>query len=66
MQIRFAEQRPSGSFALILPAGATERGNLSSLGDERAAVEAAARAQRFEGEMIERMHVEAAERLLAR
>ncbi|GAA4014611.1 leucyl aminopeptidase [Sphingomonas swuensis] len=50
MQIRFADQRPSGSFALALPAGSSDRANLSSLGDERAAVEAAARAQRFEGD----------------
>jgi len=50
MQIRFADQRPSGSFALVLPVAHIERGNLSSLGDERAAVEAAARGQRFEGE----------------
>jgi leucyl aminopeptidase len=50
MQIRFADQRPSGSFALALPTGATDRGNLSLLGDDRAAVEAAARGQRFEGE----------------
>lgn len=50
MQIRFADALPSGSFALVLPVAGSERGNLSSLGENRAAVEAAARAQRFEGE----------------
>jgi leucyl aminopeptidase len=50
MQIRFADQRPSGAYALVLPAGSLERGNLAALGEERAAVEAAARGQRFEGE----------------
>ena len=50
MQIRFADVLPSGSFALVLPVAGAERGNLSSLGDHRASVEAAARGQRFEGE----------------
>lgn len=50
MQIRFADALPSGSFALVLPVAGAERGNLASLGDDRAAVEAAARGQRFEGE----------------
>ncbi|WP_426267662.1 leucyl aminopeptidase [Sphingomonas sp. LHG3443-2] len=51
MQIRFADVLPSGSFALVLPVAGAERGNLSSLGDHRASVEAAARGQRFEGEV---------------
>lgn len=50
MQIRFADAQPSGSFALVIPVAGAERGNLSSLGDSRASVEAAARGQRFEGE----------------
>jgi leucyl aminopeptidase len=50
MQIRFADALPSGSFALVLPVAGAERGNLASLGDNRASVEAAARGQRFEGE----------------
>jgi leucyl aminopeptidase len=50
MQIRFADVLPSGSFALVLPVAGAERGNLASLGDHRASVEAAARGQRFEGE----------------
>jgi leucyl aminopeptidase len=50
MQIRFAETFPSGAYALVLPVAGAERGNLSSLGEARASVEAAARGQRFEGE----------------
>ncbi len=50
MQIRFADQRPSGAHALVLPTGSMDRGNLSALGTARASVEAAARGQRFEGE----------------
>jgi leucyl aminopeptidase len=50
MQIRFADALPSGSYALVLPVAGAERGNLASLGDHRASVEAAARGQRFEGE----------------
>jgi leucyl aminopeptidase len=50
MQIRFADALPSGSYALVLPVAGAERGNLSSLGDDRATVEAAARGQRFDGE----------------
>nr|WP_314445572.1 leucyl aminopeptidase [uncultured Sphingomonas sp.] len=50
MQIRFADALPSGSFALIIPVAGAERGNLASLGDQRATVEAASRGQRFEGE----------------
>lgn len=50
MQIRFAASRPSGSYALILPVAGSDRSALDSLGGDRAAVEAAARAQRFEGE----------------
>src|SRR6478672_7752784 len=50
MQIRFADALPSGSYALVLPVAGAERGNLASLGEHRATVEAAARGQRFEGE----------------
>ncbi|WP_300975560.1 leucyl aminopeptidase [Sphingomonas sp. LHG3406-1] len=50
MQIRFADQLPSSNHALVLPVAGADRGNLASLGDARAVVEAAARAQRFEGE----------------
>jgi leucyl aminopeptidase len=50
MQIRFADALPSGSFALVLPVAGADRGNLASLGESRASVEAAARGQRFEGD----------------
>ena len=50
MQISFAASRPSGPFALVLPVAGQERAALGSLGAERAAIEAAAKAQRFEGE----------------
>ena len=50
MQIRFAGTRPSGSHALIIPVAGSDRSSLDSLGADKAAVEAAARAQRFDGE----------------
>ena len=50
MQISFAASRPAGSFALVLPVGGQDRMALASLGAERAAVDAAAKAQRFDGE----------------
>ncbi|WP_294172812.1 leucyl aminopeptidase [uncultured Sphingomonas sp.] len=50
MQISFAGSRPTGSYALILPVAGSNRDSLASLGEERAAVETAARSQRFEGE----------------
>ncbi len=50
MQIRFADSRPAGSYALALPVAGTDRSALGSLGNDRAAVEAAARAQRFDGQ----------------
>jgi leucyl aminopeptidase len=50
MQISFAGSRPTGSYALILPVPGSNRDSLGSLGEERTTVEAAARAQRFEGE----------------
>ena len=49
MQIRFADTRPTGSYALVLPVAGTDRSALASLDGDRAAVEAAARAQRFDG-----------------
>ncbi|URD62137.1 leucyl aminopeptidase [Sphingomonas sp. KRR8] len=50
MQIRFAASRPEGSHALVLPVAGLDRSGLESLGGSRAAVEAAARLQRFDGE----------------
>ena len=50
MQIRFAGTRPSGSYALIIPVAGSDRSSLESLGGDRPSVEAAAKAQRFDGE----------------
>ena len=50
MQIRFAENRPTGDFALVLPVAGKNRSTLDSLGEDRAAVDAAIRRQRFEGD----------------
>jgi leucyl aminopeptidase len=50
MQIRFADTRPTGAFALVLPVAGSDRSALAGLGDGRQAVEAAARGQRFDGE----------------
>jgi leucyl aminopeptidase len=50
MQIRFAATRPSGSHALVLPVAASDRSGYGALGESQAAVEAAARLQRFDGE----------------
>jgi leucyl aminopeptidase len=50
MEIRFADSRPTGDYALILPVAGKERSSLASLGDGRAAVSSALDRQRFEGE----------------
>ena len=50
MQIRFADSRPTGDFALVLPAAGKNRIALESLGSDRSAVDAALNRQRFEGE----------------
>ena len=50
MQISFAAARPTGNFALVLPVAGQDRTALGSLAGERAAIEAAAKAQRFDGE----------------
>jgi leucyl aminopeptidase len=50
MQIRFAATRPSGSHALVLPVGGSDRSAYRVLGESQAAVEGAARLQRFDGE----------------
>ena len=47
MQIRFAQSRPAGDYALVVPAAGTERPALTGLGG---AIDAALRRQRFEGE----------------
>ena len=50
MKIRFADSLPAGDFALVLPAAGKNRIALDSLGGGRAAVDAALKRQRFEGD----------------
>jgi leucyl aminopeptidase len=50
MQISFADSRPAGDFALVLPAAGKNRIALDSLGSDRTAVDAALSRQRFEGD----------------
>ena len=50
MQIRFADSRPKGDYALVLPVAGKNRIALDSLGSDRKAVDAALKSQRFEGE----------------
>jgi leucyl aminopeptidase len=50
MQIRFADARPTGDFALVLPAAAGLRRNFESLGAAKASVDAALKRNRFDGE----------------
>jgi leucyl aminopeptidase len=50
MQIAFADSRPSGDYALVLPVSGKDRSNLASLGPAQEAVAAALDRQRFEGE----------------
>jgi leucyl aminopeptidase len=50
MQIRFADARPTGDFALVLPAAGGLRPGLDGLGAARAGVEAALKRSRFEGD----------------
>ena len=50
MQIRFADSRPSGDYALVLPVAGKDRSSLASLGAAQPAVAAALDRQRFEGD----------------
>src|SRR5882757_660799 len=50
MQIRFADRRPEGDFALVLPVAGKDRSTLGSLGSAQPAVAAALDRQRFEGD----------------
>ncbi len=50
MDIRFADTRPAGEFALALPVAGKNRGALGSLGSAQAQVSAALDRQRFDGE----------------
>lgn len=50
MQIRFADSRPTGDFALVLPVAGNNRASLDALGAERGTIDSALARQRFEGE----------------
>ncbi|MGN6850732.1 MAG: leucyl aminopeptidase [Sphingomicrobium sp.] len=50
MKIRFADSRPEGDFALVLPVPGKDRSSLGSLGSSQQAVSSALDRQRFEGE----------------
>ena len=50
MQIRFADTRPQGDYALVVAVAGKDRSTLAPLGNSQAAVEAALDRQRFEGE----------------
>jgi len=50
MQIHFADSRPSGDYALVIPASAKSRPGIEGLSGDRASVEAALKRQRFDGE----------------
>ena len=50
MQIRFADTRPAGDFALVLPAEGSKRPGVQGLGDATASVEAALKRSRFDGD----------------
>src|SRR6185503_7009092 len=50
MQIAFADTRPSGDYALVLPVAGKERTSLRSLGPAQQSVTATLDRQRFEGE----------------
>ncbi|MCL6697707.1 leucyl aminopeptidase [Sphingomonas sp. NSE70-1] len=50
MQIRFADARPTGEFALVLPSSGSTSPGLDSLGAAKAGVAAALKRSRFEGD----------------
>ena len=50
MQIRFADSRPAGDYALVLAVAGKDRSNLASLGPAQQQVAATLDRQRFEGE----------------
>ena len=50
MQIRFAETRPTGDYALVLPVAGKDRSSLASLGPAQQGVTSALDRQRFEGD----------------
>ena len=50
MRIRFADSRPEGDFALVLPVAGKDRSSVRALGSSQQAVATALDRQRFEGE----------------
>jgi leucyl aminopeptidase len=50
MQIRFADARPAGDFALVLPSAGGDRPAVQGLAEARDSVEAALKRSRFDGE----------------
>ena len=50
MKISFADRRPEGDYALVLPVAGSDRKSLAALGADQQAVNAALDRQRFEGE----------------
>ena len=50
MQIRFANSRPSGDYALVLPVAGKDRGSLDHLASGKESVSTALDRQRFEGD----------------
>jgi leucyl aminopeptidase len=50
MKISFADRRPEGDYALVLPVAGKDRSSLGSLGAAQAVVAAAVDRQRFDGE----------------
>src|SRR5437764_14217194 len=50
MKIRFADARPQGDYALVVPVAGKDRSTLAALGTDGEAVAAALDRQRFDGE----------------
>src|SRR5438270_4605144 len=50
MEIRFADRRPEGDYALVLPVAGKDRSSLASLGPAQQAVATALDRQRFDGD----------------
>jgi leucyl aminopeptidase len=50
MQIRFADSRPAGDFALVLPSAGANRPAVQAMGEARESIEAALKRSRFEGD----------------
>ena len=50
MQIEFADSRPSGDFALVIPSAGGSRPAVDTLGDEKTKIETALKRQRFDGD----------------